>query len=201
MSLRQTLEKVITAPTADDLWRLRAELLEAGLPAEAETWTVIGEFRRFLDQLATSTDSRQYSELASRLDVSAVGGVVLEHVLEGDDAEELALRLLTGLLSEGLMVLATRQHVKAWEGELSAVYRETAWYLYGALWRWAERQKPDLAAGERRRLLDRLLAPVHAPETEGYQKAVLLGLLFQMLLVSALSREMKSGSASDPDGV
>ena len=78
------------------------------------------------------------------------------------------MRLLGALLSEGLMVLATRQHVKAWEGELSAVYRAAAWYLYDELWRWAAGLKPDLSAADRRRLLDRLVtkAPARSREEE-----------------------------------
>jgi hypothetical protein len=151
---------------------------------------VIEEFRRFLDHLATSSTSREYSELASKLDIGAVGGVVLEHALETEDAGELAQRLLAGLVSEGLMVLATRQHVKAWESEMGGVFRNAAWYLYGELWRWSERQKPDQSPGERRRLLDRLFAPVLSEDTPESQKAVTLGLLFQLLLVSRLSGEI-----------
>jgi hypothetical protein len=126
--IRETLGQVLRNPTAADLWRLRAELLVAGLPRDSRAWAVIDEFRAFLDQLVTSTSSREYSHLASKLDISAVGGVVLEQLLEIKDAQELALRLLTGLLSEGLMVLGTRQHVKAWEGELDAVYANAAWF-------------------------------------------------------------------------
>jgi hypothetical protein len=186
---RGTLGRVLRSPSPGDLWSLRAGLLEAGLPPDARTWAVIDEFRRFLDQLATGTSSREYSHLASKLDIGAVGGVVLEQLLEVEDAEELALRLLTGLLSEGLMVLATRQHVKAWEGELAAVYADAAWFLYGELWRWAERSKPDLPATERRRLMDTLLGPVRASETPGFHKAVIVGLLFQVLLVSHVASE------------
>ncbi len=90
------------------------------------------------------------------------------------------------------MVLATRQHVKAWAGELAAVYRNAAWYLYEELWHWAERQKPDLPAADRRRLIDRLLAPVHAADTDDQSKAVLLGLLFQLLLLSYLVEDSRS---------
>jgi hypothetical protein len=185
----ETLGRVLRRPAAADLWHLRAELLVAGLPADSRAWAVIDEFRGFLDRLATSTSSREYSHLASKLDISAVGGVVLEQLLEIKDAQELALRLLTGLVSEGLMVLATRQHVKAWEGELDAVYADAAWFLYGELWHWAERSKPDLAAGERRRLLDALLAPVREVETPGFQKAVIVGLLFQVLLASHVTSD------------
>jgi hypothetical protein len=183
------LGRVLRSPSPGDLWSLRARLLEAGLSPEARAWAVIDGFRRFLDQLATGTSSREYSHLASKLDIGAVGGVVLEQLLEVEDAEELALRLLTGLLSEGLMVLATRQHVKAWEGELAAVYDDAAWFLYGELWRWAERSKPDLPAAERRRLLDSLLGPVRRRETPGFHKAVIVGLLFQVLLVSHVATE------------
>ena len=192
MEIRDALKNVLTAPEVKGLWALRAELLEAGLPDDSRAWSVVDEFQTFLDDLATSSTSREYSELASLLDISAVGGVVLENVLEKEGAEELGLRLLAGLLSEGLMVAATRQHVKAWGAELDAVYRRSAWFLYRELWRWARELKPDLPAGERRRLLDRLLAPVHSEETSGLSKATLIGLLFQVLLLSYLSAEASS---------
>jgi hypothetical protein len=181
--IREGLAAVLRSPTVDTLWRFRADLFEARVPADAPVWTVVDEFRAFLDQLATSTSSREYSELASKLDIGAVGGVVLEHILEEPDSRALGLRLLTGALSEGLMVLATRQHVRAWEGELDSVYRGAAWYLYGELWRWTEHARPDLPIGERRRLLDTLFAPLQSEATGGFYKAVLLGLLFQVLLI------------------
>jgi hypothetical protein len=192
MEIRDALKNVLTAPKVEGLWALRAELLQTGLPEDSRVWSVVEEFQKFLDDLATGSTSREYSELASLLDISAVGGVVLENVLEKEGAEELGLRLLAGLVSEGLMVAATRQHVKAWGAELDAVYRRSAWFLYGELWRWARELKPDLPAAERRRLLDRLLAPVHSEETSGLSKATLIGLLFQVLLLSYLSAEAAS---------
>jgi hypothetical protein len=190
MAVRDALKNVLTAPAVEGLWALRAELLEAGLPQDSRIWPVVDEFQKFLDELATSSTSRDYSELASKLDIGAVSGVVLENVIEKEGAEELGLRLLAGLLSEGLMVAATRQHVKAWGTELDAVYRRSAWFLYGELWRWAQELKPDLPASERRHLLDRLLSPVHSDETAGLSKATLIGLLFQVLLLSYLSSEV-----------
>jgi hypothetical protein len=185
----ECLARLLRSPSTADLWDLRADLLEAGLPPDARSWRLIDEFRGFLDRLGTSTSSRDYSHLASKLDITAVGGVILERLLEIKDARELALRLLSGLLSEGLMVLATRQHVKAWEGELAAVYDDAAWFLYGELSRWAERSKPDLPPAERRRLLDTLLAPLRSPDTPGSHKAVIVGLLFQVLLVCLVTSE------------
>ncbi len=140
----------------------------------------------FLDQVATRISSREYSELASKLDVGAVGGVVLAQVLEAEDDRELGLKLLTAVVSEGLMVLATRQHVRAWEGELAAVYRNAAWVLYPELWHWTVGLKPDLPALDRRKLLDDLLGPVHSDATSGFHKAILVGALFQDLLIGTV---------------
>jgi hypothetical protein len=199
MSIREPLERVLSAPTTADLRDLRAEMLAAAYPDDSRTWTVVDEFYRYLDRLATSTTSREYSELASKLDIGAVGGVVVEQLLEHEGPDDLALRFMTGLLSEGLMVAATRQHVKAWEGELSAVYRAAAWYLYGELWRWTQQRNPRLSGAERRVLLDRLFEPVHSADASGFSKAVLLGLLFQVLLAAHVS-EGPSGFSPNPDG-
>lgn len=190
MSFRDALLQTLAEPSPEGLWRLRGAMLEAGLPTESRAWEVIDRFRAYLDRLDTGGSSRDYSNLASKLDISAVGGVVLEQVLESDRGEDLAMRLFTGMLSEGLMMLATRQHVRAWEGELNSVHGDAAWYLYGELWRWAEARKPDLPKGERRMLLDRLLGPAVAPDTAGESKALLLGRLFQVLLLSELSSEL-----------
>lgn len=199
MAIREPLERVLSAPTTADLRDLRAEMLAEAYPDDSRTWTVVDEFHRYLDRLVTSTTSREYSELASKLDIGAVGGVVMEQLFEHEGPEDLTLRLLTGLLSEGLMVAATRQHVKAWEGELSAVYRDAAWYLYGEMWRWTQQRNPGLSGAERRALLDRLFEPVHSADASGFSKAVLVGLLFQVLLAAYVS-EGVSGASPIPDG-
>ena len=200
MAIPDALAGALRSPSPADLWRLRGELLEAGIRPDTRVWRLLDEFRRYLDQLATGTSSRDYSDLASKLDIGAVGGVVLEHVLESETGGDLALRLFTGLISEGLMVLATRQHVKAWQGELAAVCRNAAWYLYDELWHWAAARKPDLPPAERRRLLDRLIAPLHSSEADCFSKAVLAGLLFQLLLLSHLADEIGHDRATGPPG-
>jgi len=188
MPLRDSLVAVLAEPTADRLWTLRADLLEAEVPAGAGIWSVLDRFHEYVDRLATGLSSRDYSNLASKMDISAVGGVVLEQILETEDPLSLANRLFSGLISEGLMVLATRQHVKAWEGELGSVYRAAAWGLYEELWKWTSERNPSLEPAERRRLIERLLAPLHAAETPPPVKAILIGRLFQVLLAAHVTR-------------
>ena len=108
-------------------------------------------------------------------------------LVEAEDAAELARRLLAGAITEGLAVLATRQHVKAWRGELASVYRETAGSLYDELWNWAARRKPELDAGERCRLIDLLLAPARneSPTADAPGRTVLVCSLTLPLLVDA----------------
>jgi hypothetical protein len=182
MSLDDSLAAVLSSPTAAAVWSLRSDLLEAGVPDDSRIWTLIEEFHRFLDRLATGTTSREYSHLASKLDVGAISGVILERLTEEAEPAERAMRLLSGALSEGLMVLATRQHVRAWEGELAAVHRDAAWFLYGELWRWTRERTPELDPVERRRLLDELMTPLQSLETTGEHTAILVGRLFQILI-------------------
>jgi hypothetical protein len=46
--------------------------------------------------------------------------------------------------------------------------------------------QPELAPDERRRLVDELLAPIKDSEVNGTAKAVLIGRLFQILLIAKL---------------
>ena len=190
MPIDESLRSVVVSPSVQGLWNLRSDLLEAGLPSDSRVWSLLDEFHGFLDHLATSSSSRDFSQLASKLDISAISGVILERLAEQGDADEQALRLMSGILSEGLMALATRQHVNAWAGEMDAVFRTAAWRLYEQLWRWTERRTPLLPSADRRQLLDDLLAPALSSGIGDLHKAVLIGRLFQLLLLSALSEDL-----------
>lgn len=186
MNPSSALRQALTSPTPQVLWELRADLLERGHPTDSELLEVVGEFHAFLDRYATSTSSRDLNHLASKLDIGAVGGVVLEQLFERPAAKELAMQVLTGGISEGLMVLASRQYVRAQEGELAALFRDTAWCLYQRLWRWTAEANPDLGASDRRQLIDQLTATLRDPEVPTTVKAVLSGRLFQVLVVGHL---------------
>jgi hypothetical protein len=184
------LRHVLSSPTPGALWELRADLLERGAHTDSDLLEILGEFHAFLDRFATSTSSRDLNHLASKLDIGAVGGVVVEQLFEGCDSRNLAMRVLTGGISEGLMVLASRQYVRAQEGELAGLFRLTAWTLYQRLWRWTTEAKPELDAADRRRLLDEVTTPLRGSDTPIEVKAVLAGRLFQVLVLARLSDDI-----------
>lgn len=182
----QSLALVLTAPSAEAVWRLRGDLLASGLAADDRLLALLGAFHGYLDHLATGMSSRDYSQLASKLDISAISGVILERLAEVSDSPKLGLNLVAGAISEGLMALATRQHVKAWEGELAAVHRSAAWVLFDELWRWTEERNPEIEPPERRELIDRLLAPALDPQQPGLLRAALICRLFQILIAAEI---------------
>ncbi len=188
------LHELLRAPSAEVVWRLRGDLRQLGAPSASPIWSLLEQFHRYLRQLEGSTTSREYSHRASLMDIGAVGGVMLDNLLEARSAEELGQRLLSAVLSEGLMVLATRQHVKAWEQDLETVYAETAWQLHDQIWEWSERLRPDLPAAQRRVMVEQLLAPLRSTQYSGTVRAVLISRLYQVLIWSCL----QSLGAVDP---
>ena len=184
MPLSASLALVLTAPSAEAVWRLRGDVLASETPPDKRLLALLGAFHDYLDRLATGMSSRDYSQLASKLDISAISGVILERLAEVSDSPKLGLNLVAGAVSEGLMALATRQHVKAWEGELAAVHRAAAWVLFDELWRWSGDRNPEIEAPQRRELLDQLLAPALDPKQPGLLRAALICRLFQILIAA-----------------
>jgi hypothetical protein len=204
MSLHESLADALKNPAECGMWSLRADLLEAGVPQNARIWEVIGPYQHFLDQLMSCISSRRHSDLASKLDIGSVSGVILERLLEPQSGKELALSLLTGALSEGLMVAATRQHVHAWEEGIATFIKSTAWFLYGELWHWAAEMNPDMPPVERRRQLEQVFGPIRNPNLSCTCKAVILNFLFQILLVSrvvAVIAQLDPGKPQRPSTI
>ncbi len=182
-----TLSQVMTAPTPDVIWQLRAELLEAGMGIHAKPLIILDEFYDFLNELVASSTAREYSHFASKLDMAAVAGVALQNLMENEDGDGLWQRFMMGAASEGLMVLAARQYVKAWEEEMKANYNAAAWYLTREYWDLSVDLQPDLPMMARRQLVENLVAPLRDDHLEGIVKAGLIVCLFQMLLLARLS--------------
>ena len=193
MSYEDLLGRLITEPSPADLLALQTRLLVAESSAERkdaarQALEVAREFHAYLSELEAKYHARDYSELASLLDIGAVGAVALENLIEV--GESLTQRILLGGLSEVLMVAASRQYVKAWSREIQPVHMKAIWFLRAALWRLSVEGRPDMRADERIALVDGLLAPVLGSEEADQMRPALLGRLFQVLLLIHLAQAL-----------
>jgi len=195
MKLSAIVQQVLTTPTPAALWELYGQLLAAG--ADASLIHTVETFHHYLCDLQSKATARQYSELASLLDIGAVGGVALGNLI-GGEAHDLFQRFLLGAASESLMVLASRQYIKGWGAELHSVHCQAAWFLAGELWDLSAEMQPDLPAGERWSNVQKLLAPARDPDTPNEAKAVLLGRLFQIFLLSQLTPHLPIPNPQSP---
>jgi len=191
-SLQDALQPILGEPAPNQLVTLQGVLLAwprqdnaVGQVVE-RALEIASHFHSYLAELQTKLTARQYSELASLLDIGAVGLVALESILFSEE-ENFWQRLILGGLAEGMMVAASRQYVKTWEAETRLVHIEAAWYLGEALWRTSADMHPDLAAAERWQAVQALLAPAYDAEVAALDKALLLGRAFQLLLLTHLA--------------
>lgn len=181
--LSELLNHIARQPRTEDLWALRGTLLACSQdrPEAQLAHETAREFYLYLSELQSKMTARQYNELASRLDVGSVGLLALQDILLED--QNLWKNLLLGGIGEGLMVLASRQYVKAWEQELKSVHRRAAWTLYGVLWQMSHQHQPDMEASARQELIEATLAPALDDDTPFESRMHLLLRLFQTLLL------------------
>lgn len=187
--LADVVQRIMVSPTPGALVALQGALLASEMEGEAakSALEVAGQFHTYLSELQSKITAKQYNEMASRLDIGAVGTVALENVV-ATEKEQFWKRLLLGGLGETLMVAASRQYIKAWDAETSLVHTQAAWYLSEGLWRASREMQPDLGPEERWEGIQGLLAPAYAADTPAPAKAVLLGRVFQVLLLTHLAR-------------
>jgi hypothetical protein len=187
-SLQEAVRSILSEPTPEDLVALQGALLVSGREGRAvdRAMDIAGRFFAYLSDLQSKIAARDYSELASRLDIGAVGIVALENVVTGEK-DTFWQRLFLGGLGESLMVGASRQYVKGWEVETGQVHRDAAWYLTEALWHASRDMQPALPPEERWHAIQTLLAPAYDPEVPAAAKALLLGRTFQVLLLTYLA--------------
>lgn len=191
MSFQDLLGRLLVEPSTSDLLALQTRLLIAEADPERadaahRALDVSREFHAYLGELEAKFGARQYSELASLLDIGAVGAVALENLAEA--GESLKQRILLGGLSEMLMVLASRQYVKAWGREMKPIHMRAVWFLRAELWRLSVAGQPDIDVEERAALVDGLLAPALDGNTPDEICLALLGRLFQVLLIIHLAQ-------------
>jgi hypothetical protein len=187
-SVQDILPSILSKPMPADLIALQGALLASGHQEEAveQALETTGQFHTYLCELQSKITARDYNELASRLDIGAVGAVALENLIAAE-GEAFWKSFLLGALGEGLMIAASRQYIKAWETETQQVHTHAAWHLTEALWRTSVEMQPDLPPEQRWQAIQSLLAPAYAPDVPAPDKAMLLGRIFQILLLSHLA--------------
>ena len=195
MSYQDLLGRLMTEPSPTDLLALQTRLLVAESSTERadaarQALEVAREFHAYLSELEAKYSARDYSELASLLDIGAVGAVALENLIEA--GESLTQRMFLGGLSEALMVTASRQYVKAWSREIQPVHMKAIWFLRAALWRLSVEGRPEMRVDERIARVDGLLAPALAGEEANQTRPALVGRLFQVLLLIYLAQVLPS---------
>ncbi|MGD8626915.1 MAG: hypothetical protein PVF47_03985 [Anaerolineae bacterium] len=188
-SLADATQAILSQPTPEALVELQGSLLASGRtgPEIDRALDAAGHFYTYLSDLQSKVSARNYSELASLLDIGAVGAVALENVISAQ-SHDFWQRLILGGLGESLMVAASRQYIKGWEIEAGLVHSQAAWYLAGALWHASGETRSDLSAETRWQAIHQLLAPARDPDLPAPAKALLLGRIFQMLLLTYLAR-------------
>ncbi len=189
ISLQDAVQSILRHPTPEALVALQGALLALSQQDAAvdETLKIAGQFHAYLGDLQSKITARNYSELASRLDIGAVGAVALENVFAAE-GEDFWQRLFMGGLAEILMVAASRQYVKGWETETGLVHTQSVWFLSEALWNASAGTQPGLPPDQRWQAIQSLLAPAADPSVPASDKAVLLGRVFQILLLTHLVR-------------
>jgi hypothetical protein len=177
------MDRLAHRPTAEDLWHLHGVLLASleEKPAARDADQLAREFYAYLSELESKMNARQYNELASRLDIGAIGVLALQDILFEHGSRW--HNLLLGGAGEGLMVMASRQYVKAWEQELLSVQRRAAWYLYDVLWALSSAHQAEMSPQERQALIEATLAPALDIDVPFDARMLLLMRLFQTLLL------------------
>jgi hypothetical protein len=194
-SLRSAVQRILTAPAPDDLWRLQAELLALGTDAAQKARDVAGQFHSFLRDVESKIASRSASRWGAALATASVSSVGLQEMLA--EQENPLRRLLASGVTAMLEVAGAMKSVEAWEVEASLVYYDVAWYLYAELWEVSVASRPELSDAERRALVDQLLTPILDPNVEGAVKSAVLVRFFQIALAARMWRLLRGDGAAD----
>lgn len=196
ISLEDAVRPILSLPTPAALIALQGALLASDRQGEARDYAldVTYHFHTYLSELESKISARNYSDLASRLDIGAVGAVALENIVAAEK-DDFWARLFLGGVAEALMIAASRQYIKGWEVETGVVHSHAAWYLTEALWRTSTEMQPDLPPEQRWEAIHSLLAPAYASDVPAPDKAVLLGRVFQILLLTHLAPLLSTSEA------
>lgn len=193
--LSSTLERILTAPVPEDVWRLQKDLLAAGGEAAQQARQVAGAFHSCLRNLQSKTASRSASRRGAVLGTAAVASVGLQDMFaaQKDPLKNLLASGVTAMLEVGSAI----KSAEAWEVEASLMYHDLAWYLYGELWTVSLAAQPELSTDQRQICADLLVQPVLDPAIDDATKSALLIRLFQVVLAARMWPLLKSAGTAD----
>jgi hypothetical protein len=170
-SLQDAVQAILSQPTPSALVKVQGALLALGQQEGVDrALDVTGHLHEYLSELQVKISAREYSELASRLDIGAVGIVALENLVTSE-GESFWQRFFFGGLAKVLMVFAGRQYVKGWTAT-DCPYPPLV--PTEALARWPIWRSPADGAGRR----SGALAPAYAADVPA-GRALLLGQVYQ----------------------
>lgn len=184
----EALAAVLTKPRPESVWRLRRIMLGLGLQPGDPLWQTLAEFYAYINDVTARATARHYSEFAAQLDMAAIGGVAIQNLVHEGQTEGWLSRLILALASEGLMVAAARQYIKAWNEEMRATHRAAAWSLFEAYWKLSAELQPRLQPMARTSMVEKLVDPLRDEADEKMFKAGLGVRLFQILLLAQLEQ-------------
>jgi hypothetical protein len=180
--LKSSFDRLLTSPTADELWDLQKALLALAGPDAARARAVAQAFHSCLRNLESKSASRTASRLGAVLGSAAVGTVSLQ---EWRHRQERGLeKLLEGALPAVLEIGAAVQTAAAWEIEARLIYDEFAWFLYEELWDVSLTAQPELSADDRSGRIDAVLNPLLDPGLPDADRATLLADVFMAVLAA-----------------
>lgn len=195
-SLRSVLERVLTTPTPEDVWRIQKDLLALGGETAGQARQVAGAFHGCLRNMQSKSASRSASRRGAVLGTAAIASVSLQEMFA---AQKDPLR---GLLASGVTAMldvgAAIKGAEAWEVEASLMFYDLAWYLYGELWDISLAARPELSAEQRRACTDLLVEPVLDPDVAGAVKSALLIRLFQVVLAARIWPLLNGAEPAQP---
>lgn len=188
MTLHELLPRVLIEPTPDLLWRLHPHLLAFDTPEAESAREVARTFYAYLNCVKSKLTSKQYSTFAAVFAAGAVSTFAVQEIVEAlrDDPQNAIRHLLVGGVAQGLEVLGTLQHIKAWETEFAVSHEDVIWVLYEHFWKLSAETQPELDVEARHALIDSLLGAVGRDDLENSARVMMVIKLFQVLLLIRL---------------
>jgi hypothetical protein len=145
--VEEKLIEVLNDMSPERVWDLSSELsalkasvgLKRGkgsvqlVEALDESLDVAGDFHEFSVEMRSEIESRDFSQMASIFDLTAIGTLAAQDILPHLDEISLP-KILLGALSEGLIFLGSRQYVAGAQKIVNARLRIHSLKVYRRLW-------------------------------------------------------------------